>query len=152
WDNEKLISTMLACIKERRLSTSSTSGVSAFVEGKSPAMVALQDQIRRVAATDASVLILGENDTGKELVARELHRHSAESQGPFVSADLSTLSSGICESELLGHVKGAFTEARTDRAGVCQTANGGTLFLHEIGNLSQAHQAKLLTVLQNRMI
>src|SRR5690606_2231477 len=81
WDNEKLISTLLACIKKRRLAKSSTTGVSAFVEGRSPAMVALQDQIRRVAATDASVLILGENGTGKELVARELHRLSARSQG-----------------------------------------------------------------------
>ncbi len=152
WDNEKLISTLLACIKKRRLAKSSTTGVSAFVEGRSPAMVALQDQIRRVAATDASVLILGENGTGKELVARELHRLSARSQGPFVSADLSTLSSGIFESELFGHVKGAFTDARTDRTGLFQTANGGTLFLDEIGNLSQAHQAKLLTVLQNRTI
>ncbi len=152
WDNEKLISTLLACIKKRRLAKSSTTGVSAFVEGRSPAMVALQDQIRRVAATEASVLILGENGTGKELVARELHRLSARSQGPFVSADLSTLSSGIFESELFGHVKGAFTDARTDRTGLFQTANGGTLFLDEIGNLSQAHQAKLLTVLQNRTI
>src|SRR5690606_20474204 len=81
-----------------------------------------------------------------------LHRLSARSQRPFISADLSTLSSGIFESELFGHVKGAFTDARTDRAGLFQTANGGTLFLDEIGNLSQAHQAKLLTVLQNRMI
>ncbi len=152
WDNQKLISTLLACIKKRKLATSSKVGTSAFVEGKSPLMLTLQEQIRRVAGTDASVLILGENGTGKELVARELHRLSARSQGPFVSADLSTLSSGIFESELFGHVKGAFTDARADRTGLFQTANGGTLFLDEIGNLSQAHQAKLLTVLQNRTI
>lgn len=152
WDNEKLISTLLACMKKRKVATPLTAGASPFVEGKSPAMVTLQEQIRKVAATDASVLILGENGTGKELVARELHRLSARSQRPFISADLSTLSSGIFESELFGHVKGAFTDARTDRTGLFQTANGGTLFLDEIGNLSQAHQAKLLTVLQNRTI
>jgi DNA-binding NtrC family response regulator len=120
--------------------------------GESDAMQSVFDLIQKVAGTDANVLILGENGTGKELVARAVHRRSARPDGPFVTADLGALSQSLCESELFGHVEGAFTGAESDRAGRFETADGGTLFLDEIGNIPMELQKKLLTVLQRREV
>ena len=120
--------------------------------GKSEAMQKVFRVIDKVATTDANVLILGENGTGKELVARAIHKQSLRAQKPFISVDMGALSENLFESELFGHVKGAFTDAKEDRAGRFEVASGGTLFLDEIGNLSLAMQAKLLQVLQNRQV
>lgn len=120
--------------------------------GKSEAMQKVFRVIDKVAKTDANVLILGENGTGKELVARAIHKQSLRAQKPFISVDMGALSENLFESELFGHVKGAFTDAKEDRAGRFEVASGGTLFLDEIGNLSLAMQAKLLQVLQNRQV
>jgi transcriptional regulator with PAS, ATPase and Fis domain len=108
--------------------------------------------IEKVANTDANILITGENGTGKELAARELHRKSARAGKIFVHVDLGAISESLFESELFGHVKGAFTDANEDRMGKFEMANGGTIFLDEIGNLSQSLQAKLLYILQNRKV
>ena len=108
--------------------------------------------VKKVASTDANVLILGENGTGKELIAREIHRQSKRSDDVLISVDLGSLSESLFESELFGHVKGAYTGAGEDRKGRFETATGGTLFLDEIGNLPISLQSKLLTVLQNRYI
>jgi DNA-binding NtrC family response regulator len=116
------------------------------------ALQPILDTISRVAPTDANVLILGENGTGKDLVARAVHEQSNRKDKPFVSVDVGALSESLFESELFGHVKGAFTDAREDRAGRFEEANGGTIFLDEIGNLSLSQQARLLTVLQQRQV
>lgn len=108
--------------------------------------------IGRVAPTDANVLILGENGTGKDLIARTIHAQSNRRDKPFVSVDVGALTESLFESELFGHVKGAFTDAREDRVGRFEEANGGTLFLDEIGNLTPGQQARLLTVLQQRQV
>lgn len=108
--------------------------------------------IEKVGATDANVLILGENGTGKELVARALHKASQRRSESFIHVDLGSLSESLFESELFGHKKGAFTDAKEDRVGRFELAQGGTLFLDEIGNLPEHLQSKLLTVLQNRRI
>ena len=110
------------------------------------------ETIDQVAPTDANVLILGENGTGKDLVAREIHRRSDRQTGPFVAVDLGALTESLFESELFGHVKGAFTDARDDRAGRFEEARGGTIFLDEIGNISLPQQARLLSVLQQRTV
>ena len=110
------------------------------------------DAIQKVAKTEANVLILGENGTGKELVARDLHRQSSRAEEVFISVDMGALSETLFESELFGHVKGAFTDAKGDRAGRFEIASGGTLFLDEIGNLPLTLQAKLLTVIENRKV
>jgi two-component system, NtrC family, response regulator HydG len=119
---------------------------------ESPAMAHIAHIIARVAPTDANVLILGENGTGKEIVARELHRLSTRSNEVFVSVDMGAIPATLFESELFGHVKGAFTDAKDHRAGKFEAAQGGTLFLDEIGNLPLALQPKLLTALQQRSI
>ena len=108
--------------------------------------------INKVAKTDANILILGENGTGKELIAREIHKKSSRANEVFVNLDVSSLPDSLFESELFGYVKGAFTDAKTDKPGRIELASSGTLFLDEIGNLSFAAQSKLLTVLQNREI
>lgn len=120
--------------------------------GESPAMMQILATVKKVAPTDANVLILGENGTGKELIAREIHRQSKRADEVFISVDLGSLTESLFESELFGHVKGAFTGAMEDRKGRFETASGGTLFLDEIGNLPISLQSKLLTVLQNRYI
>jgi DNA-binding NtrC family response regulator len=120
--------------------------------GESPAMQQVFRTIRKVAGTDANVLILGENGTGKELVAEAVHRRSKRADTQFVSTDLGALSESLFESELFGHVKGAFTGADEDRVGRFEAADGGTLFLDEIGNIPMELQAKLLTALQRREI
>ena len=116
--------------------------------GEAPILQEVFQTMAKVAATDASVLILGENGTGKELVAREIHRRSARADEVFISVDMGSLSETLFESELFGHVKGAFTDARSDRAGRFEIASGGTLFLDEIGNLPLSLQVKLLAALQ----
>ena len=108
--------------------------------------------IEKVAPTEANVLLLGENGTGKELVAKSLHEQSRRAARPFVAADVAALSEGLFESELFGHTKGAFTDAQASRVGRFEAATGGTLFLDEIGNIGLPQQAKLLTALQNRQV
>jgi transcriptional regulator with PAS, ATPase and Fis domain len=120
--------------------------------GQSPSIKKVFETIERVANTDANVLILGENGTGKELVASAIHKSSTRRDKPFVSVDLGSISETLFESELFGHVKGAFTDARDSREGRFESANNGTLFLDEIGNLSIPLQAKLLAAIQNRKI
>jgi DNA-binding NtrC family response regulator len=153
WDNEKLIATLKAAMLQTRpVRERAISRPTVFIEGKSNVMLALQEKLRKVAPTDASVLLLGENGTGKEIVARELHRLSSRSNEVFSSVDLSTLSPSLFESEMFGHKKGSFTDARTDRDGRFAAAHDGTLFLDEIANLPLQQQLKLLTVLQNREV
>lgn len=118
----------------------------------SPAMKSVFDTIDKVAITDANVLILGENGTGKELIARAIHNRSPRSEENFIKVDLGAISESLFESELFGHAKGAFTDAKEDRPGRFEMANDGTLFLDEIGNLSLAMQAKLLTAIQFKQI
>lgn len=120
--------------------------------GDSQAMKQLRAMIEKVAKTDANILITGENGTGKEMLAREIHKFSARKAEPLVPVDMGAITETLFESELFGHVKGAFTDARADRPGKFEAATGGTLFLDEIGNLSYHLQAKLLTALQRRSI
>ena len=118
--------------------------------GSDPRMLRMLQLIGRIAATDASVLITGESGTGKELVADAIHRNSRRAGGPFVKVNLGGISTSLFESEMFGHVRGAFTDARADRKGRFEVANGGTIFLDEIGDLDSASQVKLLRVLQDR--
>lgn len=118
--------------------------------GSSQVMQDLMNTINRVAATDANILILGENGTGKEVIAREIHKQSNRANQIFVGVDVASLSESLFESEMFGHVKGAFTDARDDRVGRFENAHEGTLFLDEIGNVPLPIQAKLLQVIQNR--
>lgn len=165
WSNEKLLATLLSALSLRKskLEVEKLKSQNAIIArdqqarfgemvGVSPAMREVFATIQKVAATDANVLILGENGTGKELIARSLHQHSNRARQAFISVDLGALSENLFESELFGHVKGAFTDAREDRAGRFEAADGGTLFLDEIGNLSMPMQSKLLTVLQSRQV
>jgi len=165
WQNEKLIATISSAIKLRqsRMEVKQLKDkqdefkaildqpFSDFI-GTSAPMKAVFESISKVAKTDASVLILGDNGTGKELVARSLHRNSARRNEVFISVDLGAITETLFESELFGHVKGAFTDARSERPGRFEIASGGTLFLDEIGNLSLPMQAKLLTVLERREV
>ncbi len=109
-------------------------------------------KIEKIAPTDANILILGENGTGKDLIAKAIHQQSLRADKPFVKVDVGALTETLFESELFGHKKGAFTDAREDRMGRFEAANGGTLFLDEIGNIPLHLQAKLLSVLQNRQV
>jgi DNA-binding NtrC family response regulator len=165
WDEKKILATVLSAMqlsqskseikklksKQEHLSQSINQGFS-MCKGPAKSMEGIYETIEKVAATDATVLITGENGTGKEVVAREIHRLSKRSSEIFVSVDIASLNQNLIESELFGHRKGAFTDAREDRTGRFELASGGTLFLDEIGNLSLAAQAKLLTVLQARQI
>lgn len=154
WDNEKLLATLKSAIIEKRQRKAPAGNVVnvEYVEGISSVMKSLHEQIKRVAATDASVLLLGENGTGKEVFARMIHHFSKRSGQPFTLVDLSTIPPSLFESELFGHKKGSFTDAKTDRQGKLFAANHGTLFLDEIGNLPLTQQVKLLTVLQSRTV
>lgn len=122
------------------------------VIGNSPAMKKLMSIAMKVARTDANVLILGENGTGKEVVARAIYRASERAENVFINVDLGAITESLFESELFGYKKGAFTDAKEDRAGRFEAANKGTIFLDEIGNLSSALQSKLLSVLQSRKV
>ena len=119
---------------------------------KDKAMESVMRIVDKVALTTANVLILGENGTGKELVAREVHQKSTRAGKPFIKVDLGAISETLFESELFGHAKGAFTDAKEEKVGRFEIANGGTLFLDEIGNLTLGMQAKILTAIQNRQI
>ncbi|MEX2593864.1 MAG: sigma-54 dependent transcriptional regulator [Anditalea sp.] len=165
WDNDKLLATLHSAmqLRQSKLEIEDLKNQqkllyddldSRFKEiiGQSPAMQKVFDTIQKVAATDANVLILGENGTGKELIARAIHRNSKRCREGFVSVDLGAISNSLFESELFGHKKGAFTDAREDRTGRFEQANKGTLFLDEIGNIPLPSQAKLLAVLQNRTV
>lgn len=120
--------------------------------GQSDPMLGIFHTIRKVAPTDANILILGENGTGKDLIARAVHQQSKRADKPYIKVDVGSLSEGLFESELFGHKKGAFTDAREDRMGRFEAASSGTLFLDEIGNISLYQQSKLLSVLQNRQV
>ncbi len=120
--------------------------------GESEIMQEIFLKIEKIAPTDANILILGENGTGKDLIAKAVHQQSMRAEKAFVKVDVGALTESLFESELFGHKKGAFTDAREDRIGRFEIANGGTLFLDEIGNISLQQQAKLLSVLQNRQI
>ena len=165
WDNEKLVATVGATLrfsqaaqtvrdletKQRDLSRY-LDAPDVEIVGGSPAIEKLIADIQKVARTDAAVLVLGENGTGKELVARAIHRTSQRAGHPFVHVDLGAVPETLFESELFGHRKGAFTDAKEDRAGRFEIAAGGTLFLDEIGNLTLPLQAKLLGVLQTGQV
>jgi DNA-binding NtrC family response regulator len=165
WTNEKLLANVKATLDLKRsrekvsllqkeqqvLYRDLERGYTDFIAG-SRAMKPVLNIIEKVAPTEAIVLILGENGTGKELVAREIHRDSHRRDSPFVKVDLGALAETLFESELFGHVEGAFTDARESRPGRFEIASGGTLFLDEIGNLDVAMQAKLLTVLQSGVV
>ena len=127
-------------------------GLEKLVQGASPTMINVMNIVRKIAPTEANVLITGENGTGKELVAREIHNLSGRAGELMISVDMGSITESLFESELLGHVRGAFTDAREDRKGKFELATGGTLFLDEIGNLSLQSQSKLLNVLQSRQI
>lgn len=161
WQNDKLVAILkTACQNRSGVSKRSAEKTEqentayhydGFI-GVSPAMQRVYQTLDKVAATDANVLILGENGTGKEVAARALHRKSKRAGSVFEKVDLGAVSETLFESELFGHAKGAFTDAKEERAGRLEAASGGTLFLDEIGNLSPALQAKLLTVLQSRQV
>ena len=165
WQNEKLLATISAGVRlrrsqnevaylksrEKQLAADTNQKFQSFI-GDSEPMKAVYEAISKVAVTDANVLILGENGTGKELVAREIHRQSHRAEEVFLSADMGALPESLFESELFGHVKGAFTDAKENRAGRFEMASGGTLFLDEIGNLPRLLQPKLLAVLNNRAV
>ncbi len=164
WENDKLLATLQGALASKGAgvepgtggkpgkNTAQSSASSAPMIGASPAMQRVFETIDRVADTDANVLILGENGTGKDLVARAIHQRSPRREQPFVAVDLGALSESLFESELFGHAKGAFTDAREDRAGRFEEAQGGTVFLDEIGNITLPQQARLLSVLQQRVV
>ena len=162
WHNEKLLETLAAALQHnaqqakgsaaRPAPKRPTSFADFDLLGQSEAIQEVFTKIEKIAPTEANVLLLGENGTGKELVAKALHQKSFRATKPFVTADLAAMSEGIFESELFGHKRGSFTDAREDRVGRFEAASGGTLFLDEIGNIGLPQQAKLLTVLQNRQV
>lgn len=154
WQNEQLISVITGLLSknERKKPAASATGSEADFIGASDAIQDLRYKVGKIAPTDANILILGENGTGKDLMAAAIHRQSLRAQKPFIKVDVGALTESLFESELFGHKKGAFTDAREDRVGRFQAANGGTLFLDEIGNISLQQQAKLLSVLQNRQV
>lgn len=155
WNNKKLLESITAVLRDRN-SARTASSAQHYDElgliGKSDAMRDIFNKIEKVAPTEANILILGENGTGKDLIARAIHQHSLRKTGPYVKVDIGSLTETIFESELFGHKKGAFTDAREDRPGRFEIANSGTLFLDEIANINLQQQAKLLSVLQNRQV
>ena len=165
WQNEKLIATIATAIKlkqsynevdklkkAKEMLEEQISKPFAEIIGKSQAIQEVFNLTDKVAKTDANVLILGENGTGKELIARAIHQRSPRKDNSFVSVDMGAITETLFESELFGHKKGAFTDAREDRPGRFELANRGTLFLDEIGNLSLSLQSKLLSALQSRQV
>lgn len=161
WDNSKLIATLQAAynlsiskqeVKQLREIKREFRSEASMFWGDSEAMRTLRQMIEKVAPTDATILIAGENGTGKDMLAREIHALSARRDESLVSVDMGALTETLFESELFGHVKGAFTDARSDRAGKFEVASGGTLFLDEIGNLPYHLQSKLLSVIQSRTV
>ena len=165
WQNEKFLATYFSAVKLREsrlelekvksrqvfLNNECESGFSDII-GNSEPMKNVFNTISKVAETDANVLILGENGTGKELVARSLYKKSKRAKDIFISVDMGSITHSVFESELFGHTKGAFTDAKEDRPGRFEYASGGTLFLDEIGNIPLELQSKLLTAIQKREI
>ncbi len=165
WDEEKILSTLMAALRisrskkeinhlkkqQQHLASQQDQGYPVF-RSRAPSMAGIMKCIEKAAPTEANILILGENGTGKEVVAREIHRLSLRRQDIFVNLDLGSLSESLFESELFGYKKGAFTDAREDKAGRIELASGGTLFLDEIGNLPVHLQTRLLSVIQNHEI
>jgi len=165
WDNAKLLATLKSAL-QLNLSKKEVSQLKEkekglkqeinreqkFIVGSSPQLMHVLNLVRKVAKTDANVLITGENGTGKELIAQEIHRLSNRAEEVLVSVDMGAITETLFESELFGHVKGAFTDARESRPGKFEVADKGSLFLDEIGNLSFHLQAKLLAAIQNRLI
>jgi DNA-binding NtrC family response regulator len=165
WENEKLLATLYSSmrlretrdevehlkVKNQEINKELNNRYSEII-GNSSMMQKIFATIDRVAKTDANVLILGENGTGKEMIARAIHKNSIRQNENFIGIDLGSITETLFESELFGHKKGAFTDAKEDRAGRFELANGGTLFLDEIGNLSMPLQAKLLTAIQNKRV
>jgi DNA-binding NtrC family response regulator len=165
WENEKLLATLYSSmrlretldevqnlkVKNQEINKELNHRYSEII-GQSSVMQKIFSTIDRVAKTDANVLILGENGTGKEMIARAIHKNSARQNQNFAAVDLGSITETLFESELFGHKRGSFTDAKEDRAGRFELANNGTLFLDEIGNLSMPLQAKLLTVIQNRRV
>jgi DNA-binding NtrC family response regulator len=165
WDNHKLITTLQAALKLRQSKVENkmlrdrqkqlNKGIIMQygpLIGKSQAMENVLHVMKKVARTDADVLVIGENGTGKELIVKEIHKNSRRADEAFISTDMGTITETLFESEMFGHVKGAFTDAKEDKTGWFETASGGTLFLDEIGNLSLTMQSKLLAAIQNRTI
>lgn len=165
WNNERLLTTVKSAYelrksqkevqhlkqKENNLKQVINQNTN-YIIGNSKALNGVLSLVQKVAKTDVNILVTGENGTGKELIARELHKSSVRNNEVFISVDMGSISENLFESELFGHVKGSFTDAKEDRAGKFEAANGGTLFLDEIGNLSLQMQAKLLSVIQNRVV
>ena len=165
WNNDKLLVTIKSAYSLRKSKTEITqlkqkenslkqviNQTDNIIIGKSKSLLNVLQITKKVAATDVNVLITGENGTGKELIARELHNSSNRKGEVFINVDMGSISETLFESELFGHIKGSFTDAKEDRIGKFEAANGGTLFLDEIGNLSLQMQAKLLSVIQNKEI
>jgi two-component system response regulator HydG len=159
WENEKLeaaVNTAYRRAVEKKENSSNTktpaSSQEADIIGISPAFRNIIATVDKIAGTDANVLLLGENGTGKELIANLIHQRSQRKHEAFVKVDVGALATNLFESELFGHKKGAFTDAREDRTGRMESANRGTLFLDEVGNIPLSLQVKLLTALQNREV
>jgi DNA-binding NtrC family response regulator len=165
WDNHKLISTLQAAYKLKQSKVENkklrdrqkqiNKGISKQYTpliGKSQPMENVFQVMNKVAKTDANILVIGENGTGKDLIVKEIHNLSRRADELYISIDIGSITETLFESEMFGHVKGAFTDAKDDKTGWFETASGGTLFLDEIGNLSLTMQSKLLTAIQNRVI
>ena len=156
WHNEKLIDCIKKNLKEKSRSddrlVSDSSVIGKELIGNSDVMKDIFFKIEKIAPTDANILVLGENGTGKDLIAKAIHENSLRAKKPFIKVDVGALTESLFESELFGHKKGAFTGAAEDREGRFEAANGGTLFLDEIGNITLQQQSKLLSVLQNRQV
>lgn len=157
WDNQKLVKSLLAAVacpsrKETKKTAQEVSSTPEMYWGSSEVMQNVRKLVQRVAATDANILITGENGTGKEMLAKEIHALSSRRSREMVTVDMGAITESLFESELFGHVKGAFTDAHADRTGKFEEADQSTLFLDEIGNLPYHLQAKLLTVLQKRKV
>lgn len=157
WDNQKLVETLLNAASTLKKSSKEEVNIpvaspSSMYWGSSPIMQQLRLLVEKIAVTDANILITGENGTGKEMLAREIHALSSRHRQAMISVDMGAVTESLFESELFGHMKGAFTDAHADRAGKFEAANHSSLFLDEIGNLPYHLQAKLLTVLQRRSI
>ena len=165
FDNDKLLATINTSIslrksklqinklkQTRQIITRDIEKKHSIIKGTSQVMEQIYSSVKKVAKTDANILILGENGTGKEVIAREIHRLSTRSEETFIHIDLGAVPGTLFESELFGHKKGAFTDAKEDRVGRFEIANNGTLFLDEIANIPLPLQAKLLSALQNKEV
>jgi DNA-binding NtrC family response regulator len=159
WHNDKLLITIREALNKKNAGKalgayefSGDSVIGTELLGESEAMQDIFFKVEKVSPTDANILILGENGTGKDLIAKAIHQKSLRTKQPFVKVDVGALTESLFESELFGHKKGSFTDAREDRVGRFEAAQGGTLFLDEIGNISLQQQSKLLSVLQNRQV